>query len=414
MSLGARYEWQGNLEDSNNIDPRLGFAYQIGSNTVLEAVRGTFHQRMQFFLVTDLIRNDGTNQKIFEITESSFPVPSVGEDAEVPTTTRVRAPELTAPYTWNNELSIETSLGTGLMVTGAYRFIRGLHLFRDRNLNAPFPECTALIPLELESDLLQPLVRACRPDPARGNINQTESTGTSSSHTFRVGIRQRLSFLNLNGSYDFDSTYDDIPASGGRGGGNGGNRNGGGGGGGGGNIRLPANNYDLDSEWGRSGARHALNISANLRLPWDLNANTIFNWNSGSPYTHETGVDNNLDTTRNDRPAGVPKNSLTGSRLLRNRAGLFEGDSASVGSGRSRAERRGSPGAGRYGGLLWTAYRRPDDDSRSGHQSVQQRQLREFQRRRNLKFLQSPDACSKPQADRTLGAVRHLSASLRR
>ncbi len=313
LSLGARYEWQGNLEDSNNIDPRLGFAYQIGSNTVLRGGSGTFHQRMQFFLVTDLIRNDGTNQKIFEVSESSFPVPSVGEGAEVPTTTRVRAPELTAPYTWNNELSIETSLGTGLMVTGSYRFIRGLHLFRDRNLNAPFPECTALILPGLDRVTLRPLVGACRPDPARGNINQTESTGTSSSHTFRVGIRQRLSFLNLNGSYDFDSTYDDIPASGGRGRGNGGNRNGGGGsGGGGGNIRLPANNYDLDSEWGRSGARHALNISANLRLPWDINANTIFNWNSGSPYTHETGVDNNLDTTRNDRPAGVPKNSLTG------------------------------------------------------------------------------------------------------
>ena len=108
VSLGARYEWQGNLNDSNNIDPRFGFAYQIGSNTVLRGGSGTFHQRMQFFLVTDLIRNDGTNQKIFEVTESSFPVPSVGEGAEVPTTTRVRAPELTAPYTWN---MVETATG---------------------------------------------------------------------------------------------------------------------------------------------------------------------------------------------------------------------------------------------------------------------------------------------------------------
>ena len=78
------------------------------------------------------------------------------------------------------------------------------------------------------------------------------------------------------------------------------------------NIRLPADNYDLDSEWGRSGARHRMNVSVNLRLPWDINANTIFNWNSGSPYTHQTGRDDNLDTTRNDRPPGVPKNSLTG------------------------------------------------------------------------------------------------------
>ena len=55
-----------------------------------------------------------------------------------------------------------------------------------------------------------------------------------------------------------------------------------------------------------------MNVSVNLRLPWEITANTIFNWNSGSPYTHQTGSDDNLDTTRNDRPAGVPKNSLTG------------------------------------------------------------------------------------------------------
>ena len=55
-----------------------------------------------------------------------------------------------------------------------------------------------------------------------------------------------------------------------------------------------------------------MNMSVNVRLPLDINANWIFDWNTGEPYTHETGVDNNLDTTRNDRPAGVPKNSLTG------------------------------------------------------------------------------------------------------
>jgi len=302
LSLGARYEWQSNLDDSNNIDPRLGFAYQLGSNTVLRGGTGTFHQRVQFFLVTDIIRNDGTNQRIFEISEAPFTTnPLQGSNDEeflVPTSVRVRAPEMTAPYTWNNELSIETSFPGGLVMTGSYRFIRGLHLIRDRNLNAPL-------------DFLSSTPRSCqigrdpvtclRPDPTQGNINQVETTGTSSSHTFRIGIRQRFSFLNLNGSYDFDSTFNDIPSNGGSGGGN--NQS---------NIRLPADNYDLDSEWGRSGSRHRMNVSANLRLPWGINANTIFNWNSGSPYTHLTGRDDNLDTTRNDRPAGVPKNSLTG------------------------------------------------------------------------------------------------------
>jgi hypothetical protein len=55
-----------------------------------------------------------------------------------------------------------------------------------------------------------------------------------------------------------------------------------------------------------------MNVSVGLRMPWNINATTIFNWNTGQPYTHETGFDDNRDTTRNDRPPGVPKNSLTG------------------------------------------------------------------------------------------------------
>ena len=53
-------------------------------------------------------------------------------------------------------------------------------------------------------------------------------------------------------------------------------------------------------------------MSANFRMPWNINADTIFNWNTGQPYTLETGRDDNQDTSTNDRPAGVPRNSLTG------------------------------------------------------------------------------------------------------
>ena len=47
-------------------------------------------------------------------------------------------------------------------------------------------------------------------------------------------------------------------------------------------------------------------------MPWNVNANTIFNWSSGDPYTLQTGTDANQDTSTNDRPPGIPRNSLTG------------------------------------------------------------------------------------------------------
>ena len=302
LYFGVRYEWQQGLDDANNIDPRFGFAYSLGTNTVLRGGSGVFHQRLTPTALYTLERFDGTSQQSFVIRNPSYPDPfldgSTGNvrDAEV----RVRAEDLVAPYTWNSEASIETSFSGGLVLTGSYRFIRGLRLYRSRNINSPF-DSTAPFP---QSCFLGQSASTCvRPDPTRGNINQLESTGASANHNFRIGFRQRMSFLNLNGSYNFNSNYDDIPGVGGiiRGG----NFSGG-------SFALPADNFDLASEWGRSGARHSFNTSFNVRLPWDINANTILNWSSGEPYTETTGKDDNQDTGTTDRPAGVSRNSLTG------------------------------------------------------------------------------------------------------
>ena len=216
-------------------------------------------------------------------------------DAEV----KARADDLAAPYTWNSEASIETSFASGLVLTGSYRFIRGVHLYRSRNLNSPF-DSTAPVAQSCFSG--QSSTTCIRPDPTRGNVNQLESTGTSANHNLRIGFRQRLSFLNLNSSYNFNSNYNDIPGS----------SSGGSSYNSGGMFALPADNFDLASEWGRSGARHNVNTSFNVRFPWDVNANTILNWSSGQPYTETTGTDDNQDTSTNDRPTGVPRNSLSG------------------------------------------------------------------------------------------------------
>ena len=294
LSFGARFEWQENLEDSNNLDPRFGFAYSLGSNTVLRGGTGVFHDRLSVSQVNNLIRADGTRQQSIQIINPTYPNPLLGGTVEESdpslSTVMVRAPELVAPYTWHSEVTLETSFSYGLVLTGSYRFIRGLHLYRERNLNAPYTDCTALLPENPSNDEVAP----CRPLPGRGNIVQLESTGTSRDQRVRFGFRQRMSFLNVNGSYEFSSNYSDAADN-------------------------PANNYDLDAEWGRDGARHRFNASVNVRLPWNINMDTRTDWQSGEPYTLRTGTDDNRDTNNNDRPVGVPRNSLTG-------PGFFEVD----------------------------------------------------------------------------------------
>ena len=310
MGFGMRYENQGNLKDNNNFDPRFGFAYSIGRSTVIRGGTGTFHQRFNLFAVRELIRLDGTRQRTLRINDPSFPDPftnSDGGEVSVPSSVSVSAEDLAAPYTWNNQLSVETTV-KGLVLTGSYSFVRGIHLHRNRDLNGPLDITSSVARSCQPGQLTEPdefgnPATCLRPDPTRGNINQLESGGLSSNHNLRFGFRQRFSAVNLNGSYTFSSNFSNVSGGGGFGGF---------GGGGGGRNSGPADNYDLNSEWGRFGSAHRFNASANFRLPWNLNANTSFQMNSGNPYSLRTGADDNQDTNTNDRPAGVPRNSLTG------------------------------------------------------------------------------------------------------
>jgi hypothetical protein len=161
--------------------------------------------------------------------------------------------------------------------------------------------------------------RLCRPDPGIGPIDQLESTGSSIDHRIRLGYRLPTSVFILNGNYEYIANYDDTSA--------------------------PANSYDQDAEWARSGARHNISSSFNVRLPWNINGDTILNWSSGSPYSIRTGKDDNFDSNNNDRPAGVARNSETG-------PGFFEVDldlSKSVQLRSSQVSEGPVSGGGYYG-----------------------------------------------------------------
>ena len=79
-------------------------------------------------------------------------------------------------------------------------------------------------------------------------------------------------------------------------------------------FSLPANNYDLASEWGRAGndTRNRFIAGLNGRLPGNLNVTTLTRVFSGRPYNITTGFDNYNDGQTNARPAGVARNSAQG------------------------------------------------------------------------------------------------------
>lgn len=280
MSFGLRYEGQTNISDHNNFDPRMGIAYQIGKTTALRGGVGIFHQRFEQNNVEQLLRLDGTRQlQIVVRNPTTYPVIPSGS-ALPPSSLRVRSADLATPYNMNASLSLEQALPHGLGLTFSYDAQRGVHVYRSRNINAPFQVAPGVF---------------LRPDPTKGNLNQLESTGLSRSHNFTLGFRQQVRGrinAQLFGNYTYGFNNNDTDGA----------------------FSLPANNYDLHSEWGRSpqDTRHRFFTGGQIQLPWGFRSTAQLNWSSSRPYNITTGYDDNFDTQVNDRPTGVNRNSGKG------------------------------------------------------------------------------------------------------
>src|SRR5437016_9933443 len=73
LSFGARYEAQTNIGAYHNLDPRMGFAYQLTKTMALRGGLGVFHQRLANGIGEGLTRFDGARQQQVGISRPSFP-----------------------------------------------------------------------------------------------------------------------------------------------------------------------------------------------------------------------------------------------------------------------------------------------------------------------------------------------------
>src|SRR5262249_45337851 len=131
------YDWQNFFNDNNNIAPRLSIAYAPGKDrkTVIRAGAGFFYDRTGPSPIFDLIRYDGVRLKQYLINDPAFPDPfAVG-----PTSITKLDPTVKIPYTLQYGASVERQLAKTTTFTAGYTGIRGVHLFRSRDVNAPPP-----------------------------------------------------------------------------------------------------------------------------------------------------------------------------------------------------------------------------------------------------------------------------------
>jgi hypothetical protein len=275
---GLRYDWQSTIPNHTGLAPRFALAYAPGDRkTVFRAGAGLFYEYLPEPATEQAFLLNGARIQQLVITNPSYP-DALNGAAVPPSLVRV-SPDLTTPYLLQASFSVERDLDRRNHLAVEYETLRGIHLFRSRDLNAPLP-ATGL-----------------RPDTQVLNVNQVESAGWMRSNALSLSYRGRPGKrLTIFAQYTLAKTVNDTS----------------------GVFSLPANNYDLRAEMGRADfdRRHRLNLAGVVNLPRNIRIGTVLNVGSGIPFDITTGSDNNHDSHANDRPSGVTRNMGEGPGLM--------------------------------------------------------------------------------------------------
>src|SRR5260370_12479870 len=218
-------------------------------------------------LATGRFKGQGEEMRWFRLPQFFLVTPPVLNRATSLTVLHTKSPNMTAPYSLLSAVSYEQKLPWNLSATFSYTWERGVHLLRQRNVNAPLPDSSNLRPL-----------------PAQGPILEYESTGISKRHELVVALRGDFNAkLSVNGSYRLAFARSDTESP----------------------TTTPANSYDLSTEFSRAATDqgHQFYFEAYIALPWRVSLSPNIYVASGGPFNITTGSDDNGDTLFSDRPA---------------------------------------------------------------------------------------------------------------
>lgn len=287
LSYGLRYETQTNIHDWSDIAPRFGLAWGIDggakkqAKTVLRLGAGVFYDRISSGTALSVARYNGTTQQSYFIQNPEFypTIPTAASLAGTLQPQQLRLLDLNAraPRNYQATVSLERQLSKYAKLSVSYVESRGVHLSRQLNANTPL---NGVYPYgDSEVRLL------------------SETNGYSRSHQLIVSPNINYKKVFLFGFYSL--SYGQTDAEG-----------------------MPANPYNLKSEWGPSSfadVRHRFLMGTNIPMPFKFSVSPFFLAMSGSPYNITTGQDPLHTGYPNARPAllsGVSSASCSGSDLV--------------------------------------------------------------------------------------------------
>lgn len=287
LMLGLRYDWQSRLDDADNFAPRVAIAFGPGQRkTIVRSGAGVFYERMPSRVIQRTLLFDGARLHDLVIADPSFPDPfRRGAVALPPPSVVWIAPDVKTPFLFQASVGVEHELRPRTHLAVEYGALRGVNLFRARDVNAPLPGARS------------------RPQANFLNIIQAETSAMMKSHALTASFRGRLGRrIKMTTQYTLSRTINNManaePGAGLP-------------------FALPADNYNLDAEVGRADfdRRHRFSFAGTAKLPGGVTLGGVLALTSGAPFDITTGFDDNRDTEANDRPAGVTRNTGQGPGL---------------------------------------------------------------------------------------------------
>jgi hypothetical protein len=274
LMAGARYYFQNIYHNrATHVAPRTELARSFGkqSHTVIRLGAGLFFDRILTTQLAELHQFNGQRLNRYILNN---PPPVVTSISRIPPSFMRVSPAATVPYVAQWSAALEQQLANRVTFSAQGTMNAGIHQLRMLDVNAPTP----------------PLF-ASSPDPELGQVLSSESEGHSRSESLDImlkinslhGMTQQLRYRLAKSLNDTD-----------------------------GFSYVPANSYapEQDASFASYDQRQNVSLLSTWPLPQKFTLGTVLQAGSGLPYNELLGEDVNRDGTANDRPAGVPRNSL--------------------------------------------------------------------------------------------------------
>ena len=296
LTFGLRLESQSAVPDHLDPAPRAGFNWAVGQTdkhgpvVVLRGGAGIFYSRFAATNLLTSVRQNGTSQQAYNITNPTFypTIPSTDQLTGVAPTPYKVSPDLRTSAENIASLEVERPLGKFGQIAASYYAVRGVHQYNSANINAP-------------------LANGARPLGGNGDIYQFQSAGIEKAQSLVVNANlqfgKRGSFFT---SYTARRQNSDTLGA----------------------TSFPSQPYDVSADYGPSGlgmqpVGQRLFAGGNLNLPFGFNLNAFTGVFSRSRFNITTGSDRNADTQFNDRPAFATAPGAS-SLLYRTAFGTFD------------------------------------------------------------------------------------------